>query len=254
MIEVNVQTNIAETLKKFYRLEPRQFPFIVSLALNRTAKAIKENEKKEIVKVFDRPVPFTVNSLQGLPATKENLEVSIRLRDFAGKGVPASKYLAPEIYGGARPAKRFELALRAAGILPADLFAVPASGAALDAYGNLPASYINRILSFLRANRDATQNRTARSSRKKALQFFAVNAENPRSLPLGIYERSPGKIRLVIAFVKQPKYTPRFKFYDVAQRDTDALLARELEKAADYAIRTSNTTLKLSDFTSLLND
>lgn len=253
MIEVNVQTNIAETLKKFYRLEPRQFPFIVSLALNRTAKQINENEKKEIAKVFDRPVPFTLNSLQGVPATKERLEVSVKLRDFAGKGIPASKYLAPEIYGGARPAKRFELALRAAGILPADMFAVPASGAALDAYGNMPASYINRILSYLRANRDVTQNRTKRTTRKKALQFFAITAPNTRGLPLGIYERSPGKISMVIAFVKQPQYAPRFKFYDVAQQNTEAILARELEKAAEYAINTSNTTLRLEDFTSLLN-
>lgn len=252
MITLDVQTDIAQALKKFYALEPRQFPFIVSLAMNRTMQQIKKNEQQEISRAFDRPTPFTMNSLQITPATKDNLQASIGLRDFAGKGTPASKYLAPEIYGGDRRYKRFELALKSAGILPDGMFAVPGKGAALDQYGNMTASYITRILSYLRASPDATQNR-ARRGKAKALQFFAVSRPNDRSLPLGIYERTGNTIRLVIAFVKQPLYRERFKFYDVAGQSTQQLLADELRKAAEYAISTSNTSLTLSDFTSLLN-
>ncbi len=255
MITLDVKTDIAQALAKFAKLEPRQLPFIVSVAMNRTMRRIKDDERKEMARVFDRPTPFTLNSLATQVATKQKLEASIRLKDFAGKGVPASKYLAPEIYGGKRPYKRFERALAAAGLLPDGLYAVPAQGVVLDAYGNLKGSYLTRILSYLRASSDPTQNRATRQRRKtkgKPQQFFAITDASHR-LPMGIYERSGGRIHMVIAYVKAPTYTERFKFYQVGQETTSRYLVEELRIAAAQALATSRDAgFTLADINRLL--
>ncbi len=241
MIELDVKTDIAKGLAQYAALDSRQFPFIVSLAINRTMRRIKADERQVMGSVFDRPTPFTLNSLQTVAARKDNLEAVIKLRDFAGKGTPASKYLAAQIGGGSRPHKPHEKALAAAGILPPGLYAVPAQGAPLNAYGNLNGAYVSRILSYLKANRDGTQNRTkgsmVRNSRQK--QFFAISQPDKRGLPLGIYERRSGGIRMVIAFVKAPTYAKRLPFIDVAQRDARLYLAEELRIAAEQAMATS---------------
>lgn len=250
-LTVNVKTDIAEALARLSKLEPRQFPFIVALAMNRTMKVIKQDLRDEMAKVFDRPAPFTLNALATNAAKKESLEASVRLREFAGKGVPASKYLVPQIYAGPRKHKRFEIALIRAGVMPPDLFAVPGQSAPLDNYGNLRGSYITQILSYLKAfgEQGYVANRTARSTARRKAQFFAVNPQNQRTagLPYGIYQRTGDNIKLVIAFVKQPTYRKRFDFYGVAEKDARKLLAVELQKAGEYAISTSRANITASD-------
>lgn len=259
MLEISVKDTIAEGLKRFYALEPRQFPFIVALAMNRTMKRLKDDLRGEMQSAFDRPVPFTLNSLQTKAATKQDLSAFIKLKDGAGKGVPASKYLAPEVYGGPRKHKRFEKALIAAHAMPSDLYAVPSEfyKGRLDSYGNIRGSFIVQILSALSASPDPYQNQTDRSRkrRKPKYQFYAITKpDNPRGLPLGIYQQFPnGQSRMIIAYVRQPVYKERFKFYQVSQDKANIYLKEELAKAAEQAIATSNTSLTLSSFTDILD-
>jgi hypothetical protein len=256
MLTMNVNTDIAEALKKFYALEPRQFPFIVALAMNRTMKVIKQLERDAMVKAFDRPTPFTLNGLQTNIAKKEKLEASIGLREFAGKGTPASKYLAPEIYGGQRPLKRMEKALQAIGVMPAGMYAVPAKGAPLNAYGNLTGGYIVKVLSALRAFSEVgyKANRTAASAKRakgKQKQFFAVT-DPARGLPLGVYERKAKAIHMVIAYVPKAVYDKRLPFFEVAEKNAKDLLPYALQQAAKQALATSRSGARLSDFSDAL--
>lgn len=260
-IDFDVQTDIAKALAKLHRLDARQFPFIVALALNRTAKKVKDAERKVMESVFDRPKPFTLNSLQTQAATKETLVATIRLRDFAGKGTPAAKYLNPVIEGGGRRYKAFERALVDAGIMPNGMYAVPAKAYPLDQYGGVPGSVINRMLSYLRANRDATQNRATDKTRSRnnrtKLQFFAVNRDDPRGLPWGIYERKYGKdgssFQLMFAFVKQPVYSKLYPFHRSAEHVTRLHLIPELHKAAEQALNSSRDAgFSMSDLASML--
>jgi hypothetical protein len=57
----------------------------------------------------------------------------VRFKEFGGSGVPAWKYLAPEIDGDPRRRKSHELRLQGAGVLHANEYAVPGEGVALDA-------------------------------------------------------------------------------------------------------------------------
>ncbi len=253
MLTIDVKSDIATALKKFEALEPRQFPFIVALAMNRTFKLMGGDMRAEMEKDFDRPTPWTLNSLQIVPATKELLEGGIKLKDFGGKGIAANKYLGPEIYGGPRRPKRFENALKAYGYLPDDMFAVPAKGLALDQYGNIPGGLINKILSYIRSNPDATQNRTARSKGNKNNQgYFVMKPNNVYKLPAGIYQRNGATKRMIIAFVKQPVYNKRYRFYEVGEAGVTKYFAAQLQSAAEYAISTSNTRVKIEDFTNAL--
>lgn len=248
-IEFNVRDELSRALAQFTQLRTRDLPFVCATAINMTMKQVKADMRSEMERIFDAPTPFTLNSLQTYPfATKEELTAVLRFRDFAGKGTPAGKYLAPEIYGGARRQKSFEKALSNAGLLPAGMFAVPAKpggpaneGAPLDQYGNIKGSYLNRMLSYLRANRDSTQNRsqTSKRRRSRAAQWFVINTEG-KGLPMGIYERKAGVAHMVIKYVRAPMYPVRFKFGEVAQASAAKHFPANIDKAANIAISALN--------------
>jgi hypothetical protein len=195
-------------------------------------------------RVFDRPVALTINAALVRKAAKGKPFAEVYIRNEAFKGTPPAQYLIHNIEGGARRSTRFEGALRAAGILPRGLFAVPAKSLRLDAFGNVPRGVHTRVLSSLRANRDSFQNSRSASQRsrsqKKRTGYFAL-PRGEGDLPPGIYERlainfsfgATSAIRLVFAFVSQPSYRPRYNVYQVAQQYIDRngrdVLTRELE-------------------------
>src|ERR1035441_633525 len=89
-IDVSRALNLCETVL-------RQLPFATAKALTRTAQLIKAAEVDEMRRVFDRPTPWTLNSVFITPATKDNLIARVWLKQDAAKGTPAAKYLLSEI-------------------------------------------------------------------------------------------------------------------------------------------------------------
>lgn len=273
MITLDVKTDIAKALKQFQVLEPRQFPFIVALAMNRTMKIIRDQERAAITKAYDRPTPRTLGGLYTRAATKQRLEALIALKDDAPKGTAPDKYLKPTVEGGSRRLKAFEQALKSAGYLPEGMFCVPAKDFPLDRYGNIPGSYITRMLSYLRASRGDSNpglrghgKRRAHARRQSAFYVINGSSKDARGLPWGIYERGGawGKraaasalginSRLVIAFVKAPRYQKQFRFHEIAEREAKRLLPAQLKIAAEEAIRTSrDPQFELNQLIRLLN-
>lgn len=199
----------------------RLAPYAGSTALTWTAKDAEAFVKERMPVVFDRPTRFTLNSTRTQPATVETMRSAVLLRDEAGKGTPASKYLRPQIDGGPRRHKRFEKALIAVGAMARSEFAVPAAGYPLDGYGNLKGGggLYTRILSAVGASRDPTQNATPASRRRargKRAGYFVSHGDH---LPRGIYERRGRSIRAVLIFVAQaPTYRARFPFQQLVQQ------------------------------------
>ncbi|WAR46954.1 hypothetical protein [Methylomonas rapida] len=203
-----------------------QIPFATSLAINRTADLVRKAIVAEMKRVFDRPTPFTLNSLYVSPSNKDKLEAVVWLKDgndvvkagpyatmtkdgvnwsryqpkdiakSGNVGTPATKYLGPEIFGGQRNARNSERRLRDAGLLGSSMFTTPAKGAEalLDKYGNMSGSFVKQILSGLQAADYAlgwTSNVTARSIARnpdRAMYFVVGGKENPQ----GIARRKPG--------------------------------------------------------------
>lgn len=230
MIVFDVRGSLDEILSHLDGVAKRHVPYALARSLTKTAQFIAAKEREEIARAFDRPTPFTLNALYVRPATKESLWAEVKIKDAATKGNPAIKYLAPEIYGGTRGPKRFEYLLQRAGILPAGWYAIPASGAQLDGYGNVKASMVNAMLSQLQAARDSLTNepkhlKRKRNAKKRTGRYFAAipGRDRTKHLRPGIYERLGtawgSGIRPVFIFsARKPRYRQRFKFFEIAEQ------------------------------------
>ena len=211
-------------------------------ALNHTANQARQALQVEMSSVFDRPTPWTLNSIRILNATPANLEAAVWVKDESGGKNPlaAEDYLLPHVDGGTRNKRRAEGYLRETGILPAGMFIVPAAGARLDAYGNIQRGHMMQILSGLKAMKlsgsDSAATDSKRSLRKgHALAFFVMKRGKT---PIGIAERRGENVIMVLAFVRQPQYRERFKFHDVVRRvaENDGQLEANIDKSIADAL------------------
>ncbi|SDS20839.1 hypothetical protein SAMN05216421_1101 [Halopseudomonas xinjiangensis] len=232
-----VPVGFAAARKELARQE-KQIPFATALALTRTAQIAERAIKQEMESVFDRPTRWTLNSLRLIPAKKTKLQARVDLKDEAAKGVPAARWLNPEIKGGPRQDKRSEKLLRARGILPNDKYIAPAKSMRLDKSGNVRLGQMQKILSGLGAQFDRYQNSTdsARSAANKRKFFVMYQGDKP----LGIAERTSRRnIKLLLAFVSRPTYSKRLDFYGIGDRVAVKNLPIEMRKAFEQAIRTA---------------
>lgn len=258
MIKIDVRHNMNDLVRRL-DVQAKQVPFATSLAINRTAQLVKEAEVREMERVFDRPKPWTLNSLYLKPSTKQSLVAKVWLKDeSAGSGNPASKYLAPQISGGDRGEKKFERALRFLNVLPAGMRAVPGNGADMDAFGNQSQGQIRQILSYFRAaelTSGYSSNTTAKRREKlrkgtktqRGMEFFVGRPAGGR-LPLGIWQRitqfarhgdSSSKLVPIMIFVTNAQYRRLYRFKEVADEVIAREFPREFEAAARHAMATA---------------
>ena len=231
--------DISDLQKKFSHISRELLPSITAAAVNRTAEYVKDTETQQIPQHLDRPTPFTQKAVfVGRYARKSGpWERDVFLRDQAANGTPPVKYLAPEVYGGPRRHKRFERALIAAGIMEPNEWAVTAGSYKTNQYGNIPAGTYTRLLSQVKASRDAMQNVTptsrAKGKRQGKVQYFA--ARNVPHLRRGIYARK-GEFSLqpVLLFTtSKPMYPKRFDFRGIARKAYAEEFARQFKLQAD---------------------
>lgn len=251
MIKIDVKIDISGFESKLNSLKNNQVPFAAAKALTATAKLVAEAEKREMIDVFDRPRSNTLNSIFVTPATKLSLISVVGLKNFAGKGIPASKYLAAQILGGQRRLKRFEKALQSVGAMPVGYMAVPGDAAIIDGNGNMSGGQIVQILSFFKAFPEmgyranmTDKGRKSLARGKKDRKGFSYFVGRPGDrLPLGIWQRftffGSSAIKPVIIFVPHTNYEARFDFYDVARRVVAREWPRVFKSALADAIRTA---------------
>ncbi|MDR6521788.1 hypothetical protein J2789_004478 [Variovorax paradoxus] len=237
----------------------RQVPFALARAMNLTGKDVIDAERDEMSNVFDRPTPFTLNSLRLRPATKQDLTAVVDVRDSQRP----NHFILPQIHGGARLQKRFEELLVQRGVMRADERAVPALGAELDAYGNMTRGQIVRILSQLQAFNvagfDANATNSKRSKAKRQREAFFVS-QGPGKATFGRHSWSKGRklqhlqrgiwariafgatgsaVMPVLLFVSRAMYQPRYRFEQVAQATISRVFARHFDESFAAALRTA---------------
>lgn len=195
---------------------PKQVQRAAELALDNTAVAIKKAEQIEMKRVFDRPTPFTINSLQVTKTQRHELVATVWFkRGWGGSGFLKHHYLEPQVFGGTRPQKRFEKELGGE-------FYIPGKGARRNAYGNMPYGQVVQILSVLGKAEYVSgymANITARSRKrnKKARDYFQMHKQHGSRRP-GVYLRTGQSIRPVLIQVKSVSYRKRFPFFEVANQ------------------------------------
>ncbi|QBI77096.1 hypothetical protein [Pseudomonas phage vB_Pae_CF3a] len=84
-----------QQLADLTELEQRQIPYATATALTRTAQGLMDRLRDEMRVVFDRPTPYTLNSLRMVPARKDRLEARCFVKDEADGAQPASVVIPP---------------------------------------------------------------------------------------------------------------------------------------------------------------
>jgi hypothetical protein len=234
--------------RAFAKLQRDQIPFATALALNEMAAGVRDDQRAEMGRVFDRPTPFTLNAFYVKKARKTDLSAWVGIRDFAPKGTPAWKYLTPEVEGGPRRMKRLELRLSQ---ISGGQYIVPGKGAKLDQYGNISRGQIAQILSRLNASADPAQNmsdKTTQRLKRKGLiakgqkaDYFVVREKGGNRRPLGVYQLvGPGKVEPVLIFTRTaPSYSKRYDPDRVVIRSLNTRGAGAIERAIAQALATA---------------
>jgi hypothetical protein len=242
---VRAQWDSRQVATALAALAPRQWAFATAIALTRTAHHVKDAESAAMRTAFDRPTPFTLNSLYLQSATRDRQEARVWFKDFAPKGTAAGKYLMPQVHGGQRSDTRFERSLQRAGLLPKGKQLVPASGAPRDAFGNVQRGMYTRILSQLRASADPAQNtRRRRQTRRQRARGGTFFYGNPGGKAPGIWARFNfafgNTVRpIFLETRKRPSYRARFAFFTIAERTAGTHIGSEFTKAAEHTLRTA---------------
>jgi len=218
-------------------------------ALTFTAEAVRKAEKDEMLRVFDRPTPYTLRSLYLAWATPQKLEARVW---FKGADTGGFHYLKPQVYGGDRKQKLFEslfntIGIQAGEMTRSEFYIVPGSAAKLDAYGNISRGQLRQILSALGKGARTlgySANRTAASAKRKGkkLENYFVGAPGNGSQPFGVWQRFGfalgSAVKPVLVFVRKPRYKARFDFHGVAKRvaqiEFPGTLAREMSRVKGF--------------------
>lgn len=213
---------LEELRAKLTAFSDRRFNAAIATAMSRTAVIVRDKMRQQMAQELDRPTPYAINSLYTVPATAEKLQALVRFRDDRSKsnGTPATYFLGPEVHGGPRRHKGFELALQGMGLLPKGWMAVASKSAPLDSYGNVSKGYIGQMIRGLAAQRMEGPRRAKDNTRRIAAartaggQFFVI-PPGGRTQP-GIYIRDMvGKnITPVMIFVSGATYRKRLRFYE----------------------------------------
>ena len=248
---LHLEVNTQEILAKMEG-HARQIAYATMLALNKTAEQAKSEMLTEVDRVFDRPTPWTRNSLRIIYAKKNSLFAQVAFKDRAGSESSRS-VLQPSVYGGKRHYKTMEARLLGLGLLPAGWNAVPGAAAQLDAFGNMAQGQINQILNVMAAvvagGGSKTIDRLAKGNKKKGVYGFEYmvvvpGANTPsKHLTPGVYQRvATGfgtSLKPVLIFVKQANYKTRFDFFAIGQRVVDRDLQGNFKQAIEQAIATA---------------
>lgn len=253
MITISQQGSIAALIQSMKDVYGWRVPYAASTALTRTAHIARSKAvPDEMRRVYDRPVPYTLNSLKVQGSTAKTLQARVMVRnDAKNSGTLPEDYLYPTVFGGMRYEKRFERSLRYAGILNAGDRVIPGRDAPLDAHGNLSRGEVQRILTAVKASYYGIRSDSARS-RKNArnAQYFVAGLDKvsmsggemkvtaSRMQP-GIYKRMGGrKVLPVMIFTKnQPNYRKFLDFAGVVNRCAVDEFPGEFARAMDDQLK-----------------
>jgi hypothetical protein len=219
----------------------KQVPLIVAKALTFTAQKGQESVLAEMKRTFQGGAsPYTLGSTRIVPATPQNLAAQVAVKNITTRGgtLPET-YLFPEVFGGTRHEKRFEKALRFAGLLnPGERAVTSIYFDQVDAQGNIPAATLRNILRDLQVLQKGGKTLAAPRRKKGAsgakVGYFAgpVGKKGAR----GVWRREGRTIEPVLIFTsKQPTYRSRLNFEgtvaEAAQEFFEPIFQRLLAKA-----------------------
>lgn len=244
MFEVKIDDKqVIELMKRF----PKQAGRAAERALDKTVVIIRDETQEYMRRRFERPTPYTMNSLKVTKTQRHNMVAYVW---FKRPPRMSKHYLLAQVEGGGRSFKGFDIAMGNKFFAPPSRPShITGRGARLDKYGNITGGQIRQIMSVLKvAERSAgySANITASSAKRnrKPRDYVLLRTRHGRLAP-GVYQRyqtGPGfgaKTKKTLPFgewqkgkhkgsiirakglvpvmfqIKQPRYPKRFPFYQI---------------------------------------
>jgi hypothetical protein len=198
MIDISIKSNVAAIQKKLGAFANQQLAFVEARTVTELAKIAQAEEKHAMPEIFDRPTPFTVNSVAVQGARKGLPIAKVFIRDIA------AKYLIPFEHGG----EHYMAPNQASLIMPV--------GAKVNKFGNLPRNFL-------------------RQNKKKAGMFQGLAKVKGKEIN-GLWQRTPNHgLKLLVSFEKNRAVKPTLKFGDRAKAavlaNVNRVFGEEMAKA-----------------------
>lgn len=256
-MQIKADHNFPEVQRWLGAIGPKALT-AVREGINRTAEWAQTDVVREMRRTFNQPVPFTLRSLR-IYYAKSGPHPTAMLW-FRQRNADRDKLWArPQIEGGARDLKPMEIRLQRAGFMPAGWFIVPGEAAPLDAYGNMSAGEISRILNVLGSYTEAGYNkanaatvaRLRKGNAKKGVYGFEywVNPVGPRQakhLQPGIYRRVytafGSSLKPMMVFVSRASYRARLDFFGIVKATVSQRFPGEFDKAMQSLLKTGSAS------------
>lgn len=125
MFDISVRGDVRALERQLSDLAYRQMPFATAQALTSLARIVQAGEQQAMTSIFDRPTPFTINSVGVKAARKDNLQALVFVKDIA------AAYLEPYEEGGVNKLNSRAL------LKPVNI--------ALNQYGNMPRTKLAQL-------------------------------------------------------------------------------------------------------------
>lgn len=246
MLVFNIETDVEKINEKLGPVMTKQIPYAIALALNRTVQSAHENVKKEMIRAFKTPVPYTLNSMYREYATRKKQMAALLFKSGNSKMVPADKYLQYEIYGGGRSHKSTEIAIEEKarkgslyGVTGAAFLGGGKTNARLDSFGNIPRRIFDEIREGINKKevREYYHTKTGRLKRAKRNGIFIIPIGSNSDLPAGVYRRKNNDLSQLLSLQpRKPQYKTIFKFNQVTYDKAEKLFSKHFAYALAQAL------------------
>jgi len=240
-IAFQFKSNVADVNRRMSNMVARQMPFAISKALNDTAKSLVAKNKQDMGRIFDRPVPWTLNAFTYKPARKYENTVTIRRKDMQRK----RHYLEVQNEGGLRGQtgmeRAFQMNLPYGGILQ---HVTPTKATRLNKHGNMSPGFRNQMMSAMRVSSDPKMRSPVKGqTRSGGAKYFVPNIDHPlgQGSKAGVYQRmSKGRLRKVLNFIDRGiAYRPKLRFEERMALYGSNIYKKRLSASLKYAMATA---------------
>lgn len=272
MVTISIKHDLDKLTRHLNDMAKKQIPYATARALTKTVQGAKADARAQLIGRLDRPTRYTTESMYIKPATKQKLEAMVYVKDsgtLQKSGMKSQADVLGHLFaGGKRRHKNFEGALLRRGYMSRGEIAVPGGACPLDAYGNIPASFVVKMLSYFQAfgetgykanmsakGRSRMEKKMGRAAAGAGVQYFISRGpghsfgggswKNGRyqKLPRGIWLRTSfghgSSVKPVIMFVNEGAYKRLFDLQAITHRAINENFSSEFSAAFAEAMRTA---------------
>ena len=235
-MQIDVQSNIKDIIKRFDNFQKRDLPYITATTLNNIAFDVIDTIKRDIAKELNIKKRAIPNALRVKKATKKSLYAELYVDEFSWQ----HSVLKHHFFGGDRERKGMEKALIYMGYMHKWEILTPSPGVTIRPY--VYVQMMSQLKLNYKAGFSANETQKSRKRNKTTTRFFIITGKSNSPLAPGIYARRPGYegVICMLRIAEKPNYKKRFDLEKRAQ----LIIASRSNKHFRDAINRANSIRK----------